>query len=59
MDLGDLQMLNGKIERLLAHHNALRRGLGMGEVAPRTLYDELSAVAPKVLPYMDFGVVLA
>ena len=29
MDLADLQMLNGKIDRLLAHHNALRRGLGM------------------------------
>src|ERR1700761_7861975 len=53
MDLADMQMLNGKIDRLLAHHNALRRGLGMPEVAPRTLYDELSAVAPKVLPYMD------
>ena len=53
MDLADLQMLNGKIERLLAHHNALRRGLGMGEVAPRTLYDELATVAPKVLPFMD------
>jgi adenylosuccinate synthase len=53
MDLADLQMLNGKIERLLAHHNALRRGLGMDEVLPRTLYDELAAVAPKVLPYMD------
>jgi len=53
MDLADLQMLNGKIERLLAHHNALRRGLGMSEVAPRALYDELAAVAPKVLPYMD------
>ena len=53
MDLADLQMLNGKIERLLAHHNALRRGLGMSEVAPRSLYDELVAVAPKVLPYMD------
>ena len=53
MDLADLQMLNGKIERLLAHHNALRRGLGMDEIAPRTVYDELAAVAPKVLPYMD------
>src|SRR5476651_1973221 len=48
MDLADLQMLNGKIERLLAHHNALRRGLGMPEIAPRTVYDELAAVAPKV-----------
>jgi adenylosuccinate synthase len=53
MDLADLQMLNGKIERLLAHHNALRRGLDMPEVAPRAVYDELAAVAPKVLPYMD------
>src|SRR6202012_4537103 len=31
MDLADLQMLNGKLDRLLAHHNALRRGLGMAE----------------------------
>jgi adenylosuccinate synthase len=53
MDLADLQMLNGKIERLLAHHNALRRGLGMKEIAPRALYDELAAVSPKILPFMD------
>jgi adenylosuccinate synthase len=53
MDLADLQMLNGKIERLLAHHNALRRGLGMAEIAPRAVYDELADVAPKVLPFMD------
>ena len=53
MDLADLQSLNGKIERLLAHHNALRRGLGMPEIAPRTVYDELAAIAPKVLPFMD------
>jgi adenylosuccinate synthase len=53
MDLADLQMLNGKIERLLAHHNALRRGLGMTEIVPRAVYDELAAVAPKVLPFMD------
>jgi len=53
MDLADLQMLNGKIERMLAHHNALRRGLGVDEIAPRAIYDDLAAVAPKVLPYMD------
>src|ERR1700679_1791270 len=53
MDLADLQMLNGKIDRLLAHHNALRRDLGMAEAEPQTLFDELAAVAPKVLPYMD------
>jgi adenylosuccinate synthase len=53
MDLADLQMLGGKIDRMLAHHNALRRGLGIDEIAPRTLYDQLAAIAPKVLPYMD------
>ena len=53
MDLADLQMLNGKIDRLLTHHNALRRGLDLPEVTPRTIYDDLAEVAPKVLPYMD------
>jgi len=53
VDLKDPASLPSKIERLLAHHNALRRGLVMDEIAPRTIYDELAAVAPKVLPYMD------
>jgi adenylosuccinate synthase len=53
MDLADLQMLNGKIDRLLAHHNALRRGLGIGEISPRTVFEEMQAIAPKVLPFMD------
>jgi adenylosuccinate synthase len=53
MDLADLPMLNGKIERLLAHHNALRRGLGLEQIAPGRIYDELAEVAPRVLPYMD------
>jgi adenylosuccinate synthase len=53
MDLADLQFLNGKITRLLAHHNALRRGLGMPEIAERDVYDHLAAVAPKVLPFMN------
>jgi adenylosuccinate synthase len=53
MDLADLDMLKGKIDRLLTHHNALRRGMGMPEIAPRAVYDELADVAPKVLPFMD------
>ena len=53
IDLADPKMLAGKIERLLAHHNALRRGLGMTEITTRSICDELSEVAPKVLPYMD------
>ena len=32
VDLADLDALPAKIERLLAHHNALRRGLGIDEV---------------------------
>jgi adenylosuccinate synthase len=53
MDLADLDALSGKIDRLLAHHNALRRGLGIDEVDPGRLYRELAKVAPRVLPYMD------
>jgi len=53
MDLADLPALDRKIERLLAHHNALRRGLGLEEVAVATVCDELKRVAPRVLPYMD------
>jgi adenylosuccinate synthase len=53
MDLGDLGSLNKKIDGLLAHHNALRRGYGLNEIQAKPIYDELAAVAPKVLPYMD------
>jgi adenylosuccinate synthase len=53
MDLADLGSLGDKIDGLLAHHNALRRGSGLEEIQAKTIYDELAAVAPKVLPYMD------
>ena len=53
MDLKDLDALGPKIDRLLAHHNALRRGLGMGEIQPRVIHHHLAAIAPFVLPFMD------
>jgi len=53
MDLADLPALAPKIDRLLAHHNALRRGLGLDEVSKQTVRHQLESVAPKVLPYMD------
>ncbi len=53
MDLADLPTLTPKIERLLAHHNALRRGLGLAELDGATIYDYLAGIAPQVLPYMD------
>jgi len=52
-DLADLPALNGKIGRLISHHNALRRGLGLDEIDAEDLYDELASVAPRVLPFMD------
>ena len=53
MDLADLPALSTKIDRLLAHHNALRRGNGLPEIDGKTVYDHLAALAPQVLPYMD------
>ncbi len=53
MDLADLPALAPKIERLLTHHNALRRGLDLAPVDGKALYQELAAIAPKVLPFMD------
>jgi adenylosuccinate synthase len=53
MDLADLSVLMPKIERLLAHHNALRRGHALPEIDPDEVYAPLAAVASKVLPYMD------
>jgi adenylosuccinate synthase len=52
-DLKNLHNLGPKVDRLLVHHNALRRGLGEPEVSRDTLIGELTAIAPKVLPYMD------
>ena len=53
MDLAEPPGLKRKIERLLAHHNALRRGLGLAPVAAAKVQEELESVAPRVLPYMD------
>ncbi len=52
-DLRNLHNLGPKIDRLLVHHNALRRGLGKPEIAKETLIRELSEIAPKILPYID------
>ncbi|OAI30397.1 adenylosuccinate synthase [Methylosinus sp. R-45379] len=53
MDLAEPDTLDEKITRLLAHHNPLRRGLGLAEIEPASVRDELLSVAPQVLPYMD------
>ena len=53
MDLAEPDKLDDKIARVLAHHNPLRRGLGLPEVDPGVLREELLSVAPRVLPFMD------
>ncbi|MBM3608382.1 MAG: adenylosuccinate synthase [Alphaproteobacteria bacterium] len=53
MDLADLSTLDGKIARLLTHHNAIRRGLNMPEIEARAIREELASVADVVLTYMD------
>ncbi|MFN4167333.1 MAG: adenylosuccinate synthase [Pannonibacter phragmitetus] len=53
MDLANLETLPAKIDRLLAHHNPLRRGLGESEISAQAIFEELSSVAGTVLPYMD------
>ena len=52
MDLAEPDSLDGKIARLLAHHEPLRRGLGLSTPTAQAIKDELLAIAPKVLPYM-------
>jgi adenylosuccinate synthase len=53
MDLADLDSLPRKIDRLLAHHNALRRGMNLPEIDGKKMHAELKALAPKVLPYAE------
>ncbi|KQV35147.1 MULTISPECIES: adenylosuccinate synthase [unclassified Rhizobium] len=53
MDLADLSTLPAKVDRLLTHHNALRRGLGEAEVSHEAIMQELSSIADRVLPFMD------
>jgi adenylosuccinate synthase len=52
-DLSEPSTLGNKIDRLLAHHDALRRGLGQPLIDRDALMSELAEVAPKVLVFKD------
>src|ERR1700723_1933524 len=52
MDLAEPAMLDGKIARLLAHHDPLWRGLGLKPPIAADIKRELLDIAPSVLPYM-------
>ena len=50
-DLAEPDVLTGKVDTMLFHHNALLRGLGMPEIDRDKLMAELADLAPKLLPY--------
>jgi adenylosuccinate synthase len=50
-DLGDEATLDTRIDRLLAHHDALRKGLGAEPVDRAELRAKLTEIAPQILPY--------
>jgi adenylosuccinate synthase len=50
-DLANLDSLKGKLERLLAHHNPLRKGLGVEPLDMDEIYNQLKEIAPKILKF--------
>ncbi len=52
IDLKDPASLPAKIERLLAHHNVLRKGFGQAEVDGAALLAALRGIAPKITPFI-------
>ena len=50
-DLADPATLEARVDRLLLHHNTLRRGLGMEEVDRTGLIAQLQEIAPEILKY--------
>jgi adenylosuccinate synthase len=52
VDLSDPDSLDAKLERLLAHHEPLRRGLDLPEIPLPQLRQLILDVAPKVTPFV-------
>ncbi|NNU80247.1 adenylosuccinate synthase [Halovulum dunhuangense] len=50
-DLRDRATLETRLDRLLTHHDALRRGLGLEPVDRDGLMAALEEIAPKILPF--------
>jgi len=50
-DLADEATLVARVDRLMGHHDDLRRGLGVAPVDKDALLSALRAIAPQVLPY--------
>ena len=52
-ELANVDTIGPKVDRLLLHHNALRRGLGKPEISKDAVMADLQEIAPKVLAYVD------
>jgi len=52
-DLAHLESIGPQLDRLLAHHNALRAGFGHPPVDREALIAELTEIAPHVLPFIQ------
>ena len=50
-DLADEATLTTRVDRLLVHHDALRRGLGLEPVDREALIAKLKGIAPEILKY--------
>lgn len=50
-DLADEETLDARLDRLLAHHDALRQGLGANAIDRAALKAKLQDIAPKLLDY--------
>ncbi len=50
-DLADADTLETRLDRLLAHHDALRRGLGAEPIDRAALKARLVEIAPRILPF--------
>ncbi len=50
-DLGEPDVLTERIDKLLLHHNALRKGMGDGKIDAGELKKILEDIAPKIMPF--------
>ncbi len=53
MDLQDLDQLDVKVERLLHHHNLLRKGYGLEALKNSDVIDKLKEIKDLIIPYID------
>jgi len=52
-DLAEPATLSAKLDELLLHHNTLLRGLGADTFEKAALLEQLTALAPQILPFVE------